>query len=249
MNHSPQKMEMIMTDIQVESGQPKRAKLPTEPTTIAYDDKAIAKGKKLAAIFKAAEWEPGKLADQLEPKYGDKTLARFAKDIGLDAVQLSRCHSTYRAWKGKKIKEPAPKFAVLQALQAHPKRERIINNRPNLTRAEARTLASNYRQAQAQDPDWRVNETRRFYSAAVKHAQEAIKYGFPAVVDMNPDVLRQAIDNIDQATAALRLGGNALLTLADAVEQALAPPPALPAPMFNDPPSPPAKDTPPDQAT
>src|SRR6266478_252499 len=106
----------------------------------AFDDKTVAKGKKLAAALKAkdaalksTELELGELADQLKPIYGEQTLSRFAKAIGLSADRLNRCRSVYRAFKDKTIKGPAPKFAVLQALQGHPLRDEILKDKPDLT--------------------------------------------------------------------------------------------------------------------
>jgi hypothetical protein len=272
-----------MTDIHIVSGL-RDKKQPAE--IIKYDAKAIAKGKELAATLKSgdeAEWHLGKLADQLEPKYKDKTLARFAKDIGLEADRLNRCRSVYRGWKDEDIKGPAPKFGVKQALQAHPQKAELLKKFPNMTRADARAHMRIYKvrealkghplceeiikdnpkltlsqartrmndynsgqgkgqhqdqaqtQAQTQDENWKVNEVRRYYAQVAKHAQEAIKYRHPfdnAFLD--PDLLRQALDNPDQTIASLRLGGNALISAADAVEHALAPPLALPAPMWTD---------------
>src|SRR5262245_52841077 len=132
---------------QVESTQTRkrnraRAQKQTEqvaPDVIPYDDKAIAKGKRLAPTLKsgdAAEMGLGELSDRLQPKYGDKTLERFAEAIGLPVARLNRCRSVYRAYRDKDIKAPAPKFAVLQALQGHPLRDEIIKERPNLTKRE-----------------------------------------------------------------------------------------------------------------
>jgi hypothetical protein len=57
----------------------------------------------------------GELADKLEPRYGDRTVAKFAAEIGIAACTLKRCLSVYRAWKG--IEAPAPlSYAVLQEL-------------------------------------------------------------------------------------------------------------------------------------
>ena len=193
-----------MSDVQVGTGLPKKTKKRAEQpaTQISYDDKAIAKGKKLAATLKSGdevEWELGKMADQLETKkYGNNTLARFAKDIGLPADRLNWCRSVYRKYKDKDIKGPALKFAVLQALQAHPLRDKIIEERPNLTKREARTLMKDHHLAQGRDEEWRVIETRRWFAQAEKHAQELIKYGHPAREYLDPTVLLQALDNKDQ---------------------------------------------------
>jgi len=73
-----------------------------EPVLIKYGSATIGKGKRLAAMLKqgdAAEMELGELADRLQPKYGEKTLARFAQAIDLPLDRLNRCRSVYRSWK------------------------------------------------------------------------------------------------------------------------------------------------------
>jgi hypothetical protein len=177
----------------------------------------------------------GELADGLKPIYGDKTLARFAKKIGLSADRLNRCRSVYRAWKG--IEAPSPKSdGVARALQAHPNRAEILKNNPNLTVREARTFMRDHHKAHGKEQDWRVEETRRFLNEAKKFALEAHKkYGHLKQEHLDSEVLRQAVDEPDKLVATLRLGGQALITLAEEVESALPTPPALlPPPMFDD---------------
>ena len=174
-----------MTDVQQVGSPPKqkrkRDRAQKQPVALPhFDDKDVAKGKKLAATLKSkdttlkstqaaiksTEKKLGELADGLKPIYGQQTLARFAKKIGLSADRLNRCRSVYRAWKNKEIKGPSPKFAVLQALQGHPEREEIIKNKPNLTVREARTFMRDLRQSRGED--YRVDETRRWFAEALK---------------------------------------------------------------------------------
>src|SRR5262245_19890963 len=110
MNHSPQRWRLMMTDVQVESTKLK-AKLKTKPKTTAVIDviefdEAVVEGKKLVKELHSNENKLGELADRLEPKYGDKTLDRFAKEIGVNAGTLKRWRSTYRKWKGIEAPEP-----------------------------------------------------------------------------------------------------------------------------------------------
>ena len=109
-----------------------------------------------------------------------------------------------------------------------------------------------YRVAHGLQEDWRVGETRRWLAEAVKHALEAHKkYGHLKQEYLDPNILRQALDEPDKLVATLRLGGRALNTLADEVECALTTPPALlPPPMFDDPPdnSTPDEGAPPDNS-
>jgi hypothetical protein len=239
-----------MSDVQVESakGQKRRGRKQVaaaeQPDAIDFD-KAVAKGKGLVATLKSqdaavntTEMELGKLADSLTPIYGDKTLARFAKAIGISADRLNRCRSVYRAYKGKEIKGPAPKFAVYQALQGHPKRDEIIEahrkaNR-KLTKREARTYMRDLRASQGQEEDWKVQEARSWLGRANNHALEAVKYGEPTEQYLNPATLRQAVDEPEKLMATLRAGGAALITLADKLQRALAPPAPMPATEAND---------------
>jgi hypothetical protein len=223
-----------MTDIQVESTQTKKHNQKPKPksTEIKYDEKAVAEGKLLVKALQSNEMKLGELADRLQPRYGDKTLARFAKEIGLPVATLNRCRSVYRAWKG--IEEPAPNnFGVKQALQGHPLRAEIVKNNPNLTRREARTFMQDYKKAHGQDEDWEVIESRRWWAQREQDALVLVKNGRPAQKHLDPAILRQALDNPDQLLATLRAGGNASLALADMVEQALAPPTPPPPPMFD----------------
>jgi hypothetical protein len=241
-----------MTDVQQVGSPPKqkRKRARAQKQADQFDPKDVAEGKKLVATLKAkdatlkttqaaidsAEMKLGKLADPVETKYGEGALARFAKVIKIKLDRLNRCRSVYRAYKDKQIKGPSPKFAVLQALQGHPKRAEIIKERPDLTVREARTIMKDYRVVHGLQEDWRVGETGRWFGEAVKHALEAHKkYGHLKQEYLDPNILRQAVDDPDKLVATLRLGGRALITLADEVECALTTPPALlPPPMFDD---------------
>jgi hypothetical protein len=190
----------------------------------------------------------GELADRVEPKYGDKTLLKFATAIGLSVATVNRCRSVYRAWKKNEIRGSSPKFGVLQALAAHPEKDEIIKANPKLTVRKARTLMRDYRKAQGEEQDWRVEETRRWLGQAVEHALDAHKkYGH--LKQEYLDTLRQAVDEPDKTVATLRLGGQDLITLADEVEFAFTTPPALPSPMFDDKDEAKPGDSTPDQTT
>jgi hypothetical protein len=57
---------------------------------------------------------------------------------------LKRHLSVYRAWNG--IEAPAPlSYAVLQDLQDHPNRAEIVNEKPKLTKREAREIMGQYK--------------------------------------------------------------------------------------------------------
>ena len=227
-----------MTDVQVESTKTKKQKRARKQPNQAEQadwNKLVAQGKKLVAALDSNERNLGELADSVETKYRKKSLARFAEEIEVKFSTLNRCRSAYRAWKGIEIKGPSPKSGVLQALATHPAKEEILKNPPKTVR-EARTLMKDYRKAHGLQEDWRVGETRRWFGEAVKHALEAHKkYGHLKQEYLDPNILRQALDEPDKLVTTLRLGGRALNTLADEVECALTTPAALlPPPMFDD---------------
>jgi hypothetical protein len=153
-----------MTDIQVVGGLKKattKAKAKTkkrvgkQPDEAHYDEADITEGKAIAARLKSqdeavvvTELELGQLADRVQTKYRKKTLADFAEKIGVKAARLNRCRSVYRGYKDKNFKGAPPKFAVLQALQGHPRRYEILEQYPKLTMREARTAMRDYRAGQ-----------------------------------------------------------------------------------------------------
>src|SRR5262249_33177772 len=168
-----------MTDVQqVESTKTKKQKRAgKQPDQAKAEwDKLVAKGKKLVAALDSNERNLGELADSVKTKYREKSLARFAEEIGVKFSTLNRCRSAYRAWKGIEIKGPSPKSGVLQALATHPAKEEIIQERQRqgrpLTVREARTIMRDLRKVQGQEEDWRVEETRRFLNEEKKSEAE-----------------------------------------------------------------------------
>jgi transposase-like protein len=211
-----------------------------QPPDLINYDAAVTEGKTLVAAINSNGMRLGELADRLEPKYGDKTLERYAKDIGVNVATLSRWRSVYRRFKGIEAPEPQSP-TVLKIIQGHPEAEEIAKG-PKLTARQAHTLMRDYRKAHPEkQQEWQVRDTRGWVGQAVKHANEAIQYGHPAAHRLDPAILRPALDNPEQAEAALRLGGGALITLADEIKRALAPP--TPPPMFDDVPAAPTPPT------
>jgi hypothetical protein len=139
---------------------------------------------------------------------------------------------------------------VLQALQAHPVRDKIIKERPDLTVREARTMMKDYRLGQGipaqQEPQQQepqpVIEARRWFTKPVTLARTAVesRCGHVTQQYLDPAILRPALttpelDSPEQVEATLRAGGEELITLADKLKGALAPP------MFDDPPAAPSE--------
>ena len=70
--------------------------------TIPYDA-AVSEGKEILAKIEDAErgkLRLGEIADNLEPKYGDRTLAKYAEAIGEKTQRLETYRSVWRAWNG-----------------------------------------------------------------------------------------------------------------------------------------------------
>jgi hypothetical protein len=111
--------------------------------TIPYD-KAVREGKEIILKIEAAErgqLRLGELADKLEPKYKDRTLAKFAAEIGIAKCTLDRYRTVYRAWEGKLAPGPnLVSYAVSRELATHPDRAEIIKSASNLTKQEAHRL-------------------------------------------------------------------------------------------------------------
>jgi hypothetical protein len=160
---------------------------PTD--TIPYD-KAVREGKEIVLEIEAAErgqLRLGELADKLEPKYNDRTLAKFAAEIGVAKCTLERYRTVYRAWEGKLAPGPnLVSYAVLRELATHPDREQIISTNQNLTKREAHSLMRGHtydekvKAQQEQEDDW-LKHNRRWFKELCTIANDASRAA--AVVD------------------------------------------------------------------
>jgi hypothetical protein len=107
---------------------------------IAWDD-AVAEGKAILAKIVEAERSPyrlGELADKVVPKYGEETLAEYAKAIGENAKRLEEYRSVWRAWDGSGIFAPGQtSFAVLKELMAVGHRLALVTVNPKMTKRQA----------------------------------------------------------------------------------------------------------------
>jgi hypothetical protein len=154
---------------------------------IPYEE-AVAEGKdiikKMDDEQRRHQMRLGELADRVETKYGDRTLAKFAKEIGISACTLQRYLSVYRAWAGKGIEAPGPvSYAVLRELQDHPDREAIVKEDPKITKRKAqqhmRELKQQHerKQNKGKSGDWKADERklwlRRVCSFANEHGRTA----------------------------------------------------------------------------
>jgi hypothetical protein len=126
----------MMTNVQIESQQPrKRArKQPDEirqpnEDFIKFED-VVTELKQIVDHGERDNWRLGELAYRVEPRYGDKTLAKLAKENGgIAECSLRRRRNVYEAWFVKIRAAPPESFAVAQELAAHPERGRIIRRK------------------------------------------------------------------------------------------------------------------------
>jgi hypothetical protein len=126
---------------------------------------AVRECKEIIANQQRDQLRLGELAANVEKKYGDKTLAKLAEEIGIAACTLERHQSVYNAWKDEK---PAPgpvSYAVLRALQDHPDRFNIVRENPNMTQAQAlqkmREFKGTAKEKQQQQEDEWLRDNRR----------------------------------------------------------------------------------------
>src|SRR5262245_41433458 len=91
---------------------------PTDP--IPFDD-AVREGKKILADADRGQWRLGELAHNVEKKYGEQKLAKFADAIGVAPCTLARYRDVYRAYEEYEDicapgRESIPSYAVLREL-------------------------------------------------------------------------------------------------------------------------------------
>ena len=214
---------------------PKRKQVAVDtsaPTdTIPYD-KAVREGQAILAKIDDAErgqLRLGELAHKLEKKYGDRTLAKFAAEIGVAKCTLDRYQTVYRAWEGKLAPGPiSTSYAVLRELQTHPDRAQIIRKNPNLTKREAHermrelkgTAKDEREREQEQEDEW-LKHDRKWFKDLVAIANEAARAA--GVLDeYTPeqlDKLRQAVD--PKLLMYVRGGGRMLFRVANRLAELL----------------------------
>jgi hypothetical protein len=157
-----------------------------QPPTVASNDRripfleAVAKYQELEKNQCRDAMAQGELADKVEPIYGDRTLAKFAKAVGKSACTLARQRSVYRAWDGSGIQAPGPvSYAVLRELQTHPDREAIVKEKPKITKREAQEIMREHhgKRTKGKSGDGQHEEHKRWlrqlYSFANKHGGDA----------------------------------------------------------------------------
>jgi hypothetical protein len=202
-----------------------------ETDTIPYDD-AVREGKGIIAQIADAErgqLRLGELADKLEPKYGDRTLAKFAAEIDVAKCTLDRYRTVYRAYASEGKLAPGPKsasYAVLRELATHPDREHILRADPNLTKREARKLIRDHKnvagkkQKQDQESDW-LKHSRKWFKDLVTLANE-VHRATDVVNGCTPEQLENLLEAVDAGSLMyLRGGGRSLFNLANHLAELL----------------------------
>jgi hypothetical protein len=162
-------------------------KAPTDERINYY--KAVAEAREILATIDSAErgyFRLGQLAhERVEAAdYGDRTLAKFADDVGVAKCTLDRYATVYKAWKG--ILAPGPKtpsYSVLRELAPHaddPACKKAILDDPNITKREARDLkrrlkgVEEEKAKEAQETEW-LKDIRRGLRELYDHAEEAYR--------------------------------------------------------------------------
>jgi hypothetical protein len=128
---------------------------PNHNSTIPYDE-AVIKGKKIMLEIGNRQWELADLANHLEPKYGEQTLARYAIAIDVKYRTLQKLRSVARAWP-QMTRARNISFGIAADLMAQADREQIVEGNPLLTQGQARTLIKD-RRKELEESGMRVEE-------------------------------------------------------------------------------------------
>ena len=181
----------------------KQVAVNTSAPTDEFFDEAVREGKEILAQIDQAErgqFRLGALAHQVKTKYNDRSLARFAKEIGIAKCTLERYRTVYRAWEGKLAPGPiSTSYAVLRELATRPEREQIISKYPDLTKRDAhdkmRKLKGNAKkkQQEEQENEW-LKHDRKWFKDLVAIASEASR-----VAGMLDEYTPEQLDKLPQA--------------------------------------------------
>jgi hypothetical protein len=139
-------------------------------------------------------------------EHDDRTLAKFAKDVGVAACTLARYRSVYRAWKGFK-KAPGLSYAVLRALQDHPNREQIVEDDPKITKRRAEELRREHKgkTKNSKSRNGKLNETKRWLNQVVSLNNDLKRINEEELQKiLEPELLATLIPDLKEASEALR---------------------------------------------
>jgi hypothetical protein len=183
------------------------------PEFIPYED-AVREGKVILEAASKGQLRLGELAHMVETRYDDRTLAKFAKDIGVSPCTLARHRDVYRAFKDTAICAPGrdsvPSYAVLRELATHPDREEIVRANPNITKREANGLmgkrkgAAEEQQQEEQENGWR-KDNRRWFRELYNHTLE-ISRMIGVALNSSPEKQRE-LSQVVEPLMLMNMGG------------------------------------------
>jgi hypothetical protein len=167
-------IQTIIAKSRDKSAQPAQ-RAAAKPKADEFDD-AVREAKEILARIEAehrqGQMRLGELADQVRTTYGDRSIAKFAKAIGIASCTLARYRSVYRAWDGSGIQAPGPvSYAVPRELQNNPDRAAIVEKNPKLTKREARELEQECKGQTKKQKHKVVDESKKHYEAWQREVQ------------------------------------------------------------------------------
>jgi hypothetical protein len=115
---------------------------------IPWDD-AVEEGRRLIEDLEDRQMRLGEIADKLEPKYRESTLAQYAQELKMNLNTLQHYRSVYRTWHEDLNVKSFPKFSVAKALVGHPGRAKIVEERPDITEREAKDETKKFKTEKA----------------------------------------------------------------------------------------------------
>lgn len=152
------------------NGKNPEAKTTADATANRLYDKAVNDGKGILTDIDHGWWELGELvAKILEPHYGERTVVKYAKDIGMVGCTLQRHLNVYSAWKGHIEAPGLISYAVLRELQSltadHPEIVGAVKKNPTMTKTEAHKIVLQYKKKKDEDKsdDWRKKENAKCF--------------------------------------------------------------------------------------
>lgn len=124
-----------------------------------------------------SNWQIGEIADSVEPKYGERTLARLAGDTGIGYETLKECRSVWRAYRGTEVRTSNP-WSVYKVFQAQPDRAELVQKEWTVAGARAEVARRDPKPEPGEDPganpgahDWAIR-ARASVGRALRNAGE-----------------------------------------------------------------------------
>jgi hypothetical protein len=190
-------------------------------------DEAVAEGKKLMKEKDTSErhcqLSLGKLVAHIKTEYRDRTMAKFAKEIGIATCTLHRYHEVYEAWDGAGIVAPGQvSYAVMRELKDVPNRLKIVTDDPQITKREAQEKRREHEGKPKNKSRDKLAEKERWFKRVVSLANELIRHA--KVRDNNSAEMRADLREFVEPTLlpVLEECGEAVLALAKYLERVTA---------------------------